>query len=54
MAGLNVQRCGPIPAPPTRFLNGNGQLELFEGWMFNDNGQFQLQTLHSPQATSIT
>lgn len=49
----SLRRAAPLPAPPTRFLNGNGQLELFEGWMFNDNGQFQLQTLHSPQAMSI-
>jgi protein TonB len=41
-----------MPAPPTRFT-ATVSLKLFEGWMFNDNGQFQLQTLHSPQATSI-
>ncbi|HEX8829427.1 MAG TPA: TonB family protein, partial [Xanthobacteraceae bacterium] len=46
----SLRRAAPLPAPPTRLLNGNGQLELFEGWMFNDNGQFQLQTSHSPQA----
>jgi periplasmic protein TonB len=49
----SLRRAAPLPAPPTRLLNGSGQIELFEGWMFNDNGQFQLQTLHSPQATTI-
>ncbi|MDR5833208.1 TonB family protein [Caballeronia sp. LZ034LL] len=49
----SLRRAAPLPAPPARLLNGNGQLELFEGWMFNDNGQFQLQTSHSPQATTI-
>ena len=49
----SLRRASPLPAPPARLLNGSGQLELFEGWMFNDNGQFQLQTSHSPQATSI-
>ncbi|MFM0513807.1 energy transducer TonB [Paraburkholderia sp. RL17-373-BIF-A] len=49
----SLRRAAPLPAPPARLLNGNGQLELFEGWMFNDNGQFQLQTSHSPQAMSI-
>ena len=49
----SLRRASPLPAPPARLLNGNGQLELFEGWMFNDNGQFQLQTSHSPQATTI-
>jgi periplasmic protein TonB len=49
----SLRRAAPLPAPPARLLNGKGQLELFEGWMFNDNGQFQLQTSHSPQATTI-
>ena len=49
----SLRRAAPLPAPPARLLNGNGQLELFEGWMFNDNGQFQLQTSHSPQATTL-
>jgi protein TonB len=49
----SLRRSSPLPAPPPRLLNGNGTLELFEGWMFNDNGQFQLQTSHSPQATTI-
>lgn len=49
----SLRRSAPLPAPPARLLNGKGQVELFEGWMFNDNGQFQLQTSHSPQATSI-
>ena len=49
----SLRRSAPLPAPPARLLNGSGQIELFEGWMFNDNGQFQLQTSHSPQATTI-
>ncbi|SAL16732.1 cell envelope biogenesis protein TonB [Caballeronia peredens] len=49
----SLRRASPLPAPPARLLNGHGQIELFEGWMFNDNGQFQLQTSHSPQATTI-
>ena len=49
----SLRRAAPLPAPPAKLLNGSGQVELFEGWMFNDNGQFQLQTSHSPQASSI-
>jgi periplasmic protein TonB len=49
----SLRRAAPLPVPPSRLLNGKGQIELFEGWMFNDNGQFQLQTSHSPQATTI-
>src|SRR5580704_2172684 len=40
----SLRRASPLPTPPSRLLNGSGRLELFEGWMFNDNGQFQLQT----------
>ncbi|HMC45924.1 MAG TPA: energy transducer TonB, partial [Caballeronia sp.] len=25
----------------------------FEDWLFNDNGKFQLRSVHSPQATTI-
>ena len=38
------------PDEPARLIDGNGHLELFEGWLFNDNGQFQLRSAHSPQA----
>jgi protein TonB len=34
-------------------LNGRGQLELFEDWLFNDNGKFQLREFASPQAQTI-
>jgi protein TonB len=34
-------------------LNGRGQLELFEDWLFNDDGKFQLRELASPQAQTI-
>ncbi|SAK75657.1 TonB family protein [Caballeronia catudaia] len=49
----SLRRAAPLPAPPAQLLNGKGQLELFEGWMFNDNGKFQLQTSHSPQAMTL-
>lgn len=49
----SLRRASPLPAPPARLLDGNGQLELFEGWLFNDNGKFQLRSEHSPQATTI-
>jgi periplasmic protein TonB len=49
----SLRRASPLPAPPTRLLDGRGHLDLFEDWLFNDNGQFQLRTTHSPQATTI-
>jgi periplasmic protein TonB len=49
----SLRRASPFPAPPTRLLDARGHLDLFEDWLFNDNGQFQLRTSHSPQATTI-
>jgi len=45
-----LRRAAPLPPPPGELLNSIGQLELFEDWLFNDNGKFQLRTLASPQA----
>jgi periplasmic protein TonB len=45
-----LRRAAPLPPPPPRLLNSVGQIELFEDWLFNDNGKFQLRTLASPQA----
>jgi periplasmic protein TonB len=49
----SLRRASPLPTPPARLLDGNGHLELFEDWLFNDNGKFQLRSAHSPQATTI-
>jgi periplasmic protein TonB len=49
----SLRRASPLPEPPARLLDGKGHLDLFEDWLFNDNGQFQLRTSHSPQATTI-
>ncbi len=48
-----LRRASPLPQPPGKLLNGHGQLELFEDWLFNDNGKFQLRELASPQAQTI-
>ncbi|VVD27427.1 energy transducer TonB family protein [Paraburkholderia dioscoreae] len=48
-----LRRAAPLPQPPGRLLNGRGQLELFEDWLFNDDGKFQLRELASPQAQNI-
>ncbi|WP_416448132.1 energy transducer TonB family protein [Paraburkholderia sp. LFS083] len=48
-----LRRAAPFPEPPGKLLNGRGQLELFEDWLFNDNGKFQLRQLASPQALTI-
>jgi TonB family protein len=48
-----LRRAAPLPQPPEKLLNGHGQLELFEAWLFNDNGKFQLRELASQQAQTI-
>ncbi|PNE58860.1 energy transducer TonB [Paraburkholderia fungorum] len=48
-----LRRASPLPQPPGALLNGRGQLELFEDWLFNDNGKFQLREFASPQAQTI-
>ncbi len=49
----SLRRASPLPQPPDKLLNGHGQLELFEDWLFNDNGKFQLREFASPQAQTI-
>jgi protein TonB len=48
-----LRRASPLPQPPGKLLNGRGQLELFEDWLFNDDGKFQLRELASPQAQNF-
>ncbi|WP_442955552.1 TonB family protein [Paraburkholderia sp. MPAMCS5] len=49
----SLRRSAPLPLPPGALLNGRGQVELFEDWLFNDDGKFQLRELASPQALTI-
>ena len=44
---------GKAVTPPAHLLNSIGQLELFEDWLFNDDGKLQLRTLDSPQAQNF-
>lgn len=53
LALASLRRSAPLPPPPSRLLDGNGRLELMEGWLFNDDGHFQLQRTASAQAQSI-
>ncbi|ALP63688.1 MULTISPECIES: energy transducer TonB [Paraburkholderia] len=48
-----LRRSAPLPLPPPKLLNAKGQVEMFEDWLFNDNGKFQLRTFASPQAQTI-
>ncbi|MGZ2744033.1 energy transducer TonB family protein [Burkholderia stagnalis] len=53
LALASLRRSAPLPPPPAKLLDGKGQLELMEGWLFNDNGKFQLQSTASAQAQSL-
>ncbi|CAN0619208.1 periplasmic protein TonB [Burkholderia multivorans] len=53
IALASLRRAAPLPPPPAQVLNGNGQVELMESWLFNDNGKFQLKSIASAQAQSI-
>ncbi|AOK66965.1 energy transducer TonB [Burkholderia multivorans] len=53
LALASLRRSAPLPAPPSRLLDGDGRLELMEGWLFNDDGHFQLQSTASAQAQSL-
>jgi periplasmic protein TonB len=44
-----LRLAAPLPPPPVTLLNGNGQLELMESWLFDDDGHFQLSTLSPEQ-----
>ncbi|WP_186132199.1 energy transducer TonB family protein [Burkholderia gladioli] len=49
----SLRRAAPLPRPPAGLLNGRGQVEMMESWLFNDNGQFQLRTRAQQQAQTI-
>lgn len=48
-----LRRASPLPPPPAKLLNGLGQVEMMEDWLFNDDGKFQLRELASPQALTL-
>lgn len=49
----SLRRATPLPPPPPKLLNGRGQVEIMEDWLFNDNGKFQLRSLATPQAQAL-
>ncbi|SEJ80952.1 trypsin-like peptidase domain-containing protein [Paraburkholderia diazotrophica] len=53
IALASLRRSSPLPQPPAQLLDGRGQLELFEDWLFNDNRKFHLRELTPPQAQTL-
>lgn len=49
----SLRRAAPLPPPPAKLLNGIGQVEIMEDWLFNDDGRFQLRELAGPQALNF-
>ena len=48
-----LRRAAPLPAPPAKLLNGRGEVEMMEDWLFNDDGKFQLREFAAPQALTF-
>jgi periplasmic protein TonB len=53
IALATLHAAAPLPPPPSRLLDGRGELEMMECWLFNDNGQFQLRTTAVAQAQTL-
>ncbi|MPW19387.1 PDZ domain-containing protein [Paraburkholderia sp. CNPSo 3157] len=53
IALASLRRSSPLPQPPAQLLDGRGQLELFEDWLFNDDRKFHLRELTPPQAQTL-
>jgi periplasmic protein TonB len=47
----SLRAAAPLPRPAPHLLH-NGQLEVIETWLFNDDGRFQLRTVAQPQIDS--
>jgi protein TonB len=44
-----LRRASPLPAPPAALLTHAGEADLMEGWLFNDDGRFQLRSIAETQ-----
>lgn len=47
----SLRAASPLPRPSANLLH-NGQLDVIETWLFNDDGRFQLRTIALPQMDS--
>lgn len=45
----SLRRAQPLPAPPAALLDGHGQVDLMESWLFNADGRFQLRSVAGVQ-----
>ncbi len=49
IALASLQQAAPLPLPPPSVLGNNHEVEILEGWLFNDDGRFQLNSIAGPQ-----
>lgn len=53
IALATLRHAAPLPPPPARLLDRHGEVDMMESWLFNDDGQFQLRSIASPQAQTL-
>lgn len=44
----SLKAAAPFPRPPSHLLR-RGRLELYESWLFNSDGRFQVRSIAEPQ-----
>lgn len=48
----SLRGAAPFPRPSTNLL-ARGRIEVWETWLFNNDGRFQLRTIAQPQMTDL-
>ncbi len=49
IALASLRQAAPLPSPPAALFGNKSEVEILEGWLFNDDGRFQLSTIAAPQ-----
>lgn len=49
IALASLRQATPLPSPPAALFGNKSEVEVLEGWLFNDDGRFQLSTIAAPQ-----
>ncbi len=49
IALASLQQAAPLPLPPASLFGDKSEVEILEGWLFGDDGRFQLSSIAAPQ-----
>lgn len=49
LALASLKQASPLPAPPASLVGRNEGIEITEGWLFNNDGHFQLRSIAPTQ-----